>query len=124
MKRKPIATACNATGAGICAALACAIVLIQPLIRPVVARAREHNDRELIEPAPAPRPINYDKLTQEAVALLQQYVRINTTNPPGNETAGARFLQQLFAKDGIEAQLIVRAGELSRYQLQLPGTIL
>jgi acetylornithine deacetylase/succinyl-diaminopimelate desuccinylase-like protein len=34
------------------------------------------------------------------------YLRIDTSNPPGNETAGARFLQQLLAKEGIEAQLI------------------
>src|SRR5882672_8437686 len=27
-----------------------------------------------------------------AIALLQQYVRIDTSNPPGKELAGARFL--------------------------------
>jgi acetylornithine deacetylase/succinyl-diaminopimelate desuccinylase-like protein len=103
MKRKPIATDSIATGAGICAALACAIALIQLLMRPIVAQAREHNDRELIEPAPAPKPINYDKLTQEAVALLQQYVRINTTNPPGNELDAAKMLKEKFLAEGIPA---------------------
>ena len=53
--------------------------------------------------APAPKPINYDKLTQEAVAFLQQYVRINTTNPPGNELAAAKMLKQKFLADGIPA---------------------
>ena len=33
-------------------------------------------------------------------------MKINTTNPPGNETAGARFLQQLLLKEGIDATLV------------------
>jgi acetylornithine deacetylase/succinyl-diaminopimelate desuccinylase-like protein len=45
-------------------------------------------------------------MDREAEDALVSYLRIDTTNPPGNETAGAQFLQQLFAKDGIDAQLI------------------
>src|SRR6266566_8114561 len=43
---------------------------------------------------------------REAEADLIAYLRIDTSNPPGNETAGARFLQQLFAKEGIETRLV------------------
>jgi acetylornithine deacetylase/succinyl-diaminopimelate desuccinylase-like protein len=43
---------------------------------------------------------------REAEAALIAYLRIDTTNPPGNETAGARFLQQLLAKEGIDAKLV------------------
>src|SRR5438105_4020634 len=43
---------------------------------------------------------------REAEAALIAYLRIDTTNPPGNETGGARFLQQLLAREGIEAKLI------------------
>ncbi|HYU25033.1 MAG TPA: hypothetical protein VEO74_07515, partial [Thermoanaerobaculia bacterium] len=32
------------------------------------------------------------------VALLQQYVRIDTSNPPGRETGGARFLAGLLER--------------------------
>src|ERR1700687_5636668 len=103
MKRQPIATACLATGAAICTAFACAIALIQPLVLPAAAQAREHKDRGLIEPAPTPKPINYDKLTQEAVGLLQQYVRFNTTNPPGNELYAAKMLKEKFLGEGIPA---------------------
>jgi len=67
------------------------------------AQAREPKSHELIEKAPPPKPINYDKLTQEAVALLQQYVRINTTNPPGNELDAAKLLKEKFLADGIPA---------------------
>lgn len=37
---------------------------------------------------------DWDALQREAVALLSEYIRINTTNPPGNELAGARFLKR------------------------------
>jgi acetylornithine deacetylase/succinyl-diaminopimelate desuccinylase-like protein len=47
-----------------------------------------------------------DPVEQEAEADLVSYLRIDTSNPPGNETAGARFLQQLLAKDGIDAKLV------------------
>lgn len=49
---------------------------------------------------------NSDPVEHEAEAALISYLRIDTSNPPGNETAGARFLQQLLAKEGIEATLI------------------
>ena len=47
-----------------------------------------------------------DPVEREAEAALVSYLRIDTSNPPGNETAGARFLQQLLSKEGIEARLI------------------
>jgi len=34
------------------------------------------------------------------LVLLQKYVRIDTSNPPGNETAGARFLAGLIERGG------------------------
>jgi acetylornithine deacetylase/succinyl-diaminopimelate desuccinylase-like protein len=44
--------------------------------------------------------------TTPEIELLREYVRINTTNPPGNETAGARFLLAFLAKNGIRGELI------------------
>jgi len=49
---------------------------------------------------------NGDPVEREAEAALVSYLRIDTSNPPGNETAGARFLQQLLMKEGIEARLV------------------
>jgi acetylornithine deacetylase/succinyl-diaminopimelate desuccinylase-like protein len=60
-------------------------------------------------PAIAQRPrhaINWDSLAAETVRNLSAYLAINTTNPPGNEIQAARFLQQLLARDGIEAQIL------------------
>jgi acetylornithine deacetylase/succinyl-diaminopimelate desuccinylase-like protein len=53
--------------------------------------------------APQPKAIDYDKLTQEATDLLSKYIQINTTNPPGNELAAAKFLKDKFLADGIPA---------------------
>jgi acetylornithine deacetylase/succinyl-diaminopimelate desuccinylase-like protein len=47
-----------------------------------------------------------DPLDAEARRILAEYLRIDTSNPPGNETAGANYLRQLLAKEGIESQLI------------------
>lgn len=41
--------------------------------------------------------------------LLREYLRIDTTNPPGNETEGAAFLIGLLRRNGIEAELIESA---------------
>lgn len=52
------------------------------------------------------RPVDWTALQAEAVGLLQQYLRINTSNAPGNELAAARFLKSVLEKEGIEAQIL------------------
>jgi acetylornithine deacetylase/succinyl-diaminopimelate desuccinylase-like protein len=47
-----------------------------------------------------------DPIEHEAETAFVSYLRIDTSNPPGNETAGARFLQQLLIKEGIDAKLV------------------
>jgi acetylornithine deacetylase/succinyl-diaminopimelate desuccinylase-like protein len=56
--------------------------------------------------APPARPIDWTALQTEAVDVLRQYLRIDTSNPPGNELATARFLQALLEKEGIEATIL------------------
>ena len=53
--------------------------------------------------APPPKEIDYDKLTQEASEFLSKYIKINTTNPPGNEMETAKFLKEKFLSEGIPA---------------------
>ena len=50
--------------------------------------------------------VERDPVEREAEENLVNYLRIDTSNPPGNESAGARFLQQLLIKEGIEARLV------------------
>jgi len=41
-------------------------------------------------------------MNNEAVELLSRYIRINTSNPPGDETEAIRFFADIFAEEGIE----------------------
>src|SRR5215510_13133173 len=40
-----------------------------------------------------------------AVDLMQQYLRVNTSNPPGNEIAAASFLKAIFDREGIQSEI-------------------
>lgn len=46
---------------------------------------------------------DWDALTREATDLLSKYIQINTSNPPGNEIAAAKFIKEKFLTDGIPA---------------------
>jgi acetylornithine deacetylase/succinyl-diaminopimelate desuccinylase-like protein len=54
----------------------------------------------------AGRPVDWDALRAEAVQILSEYIRINTTNAPGNEKAGAEYLARILQREGIEAQIL------------------
>ncbi len=41
------------------------------------------------------------KLQDEAVQRAQEYLRINTTNPPGNEAETMKFFAKIFTQEGI-----------------------
>jgi acetylornithine deacetylase/succinyl-diaminopimelate desuccinylase-like protein len=48
--------------------------------------------------------IDWEQATREATDLLCRYIAVDTSNPPGNELAGVRFLSQVLAENGIESQ--------------------
>ena len=51
---------------------------------------------------PAPDSIHWDEVGREATEVLSRYIRIDTSNPPGDEDAAAAFLRDLLADEGIE----------------------
>lgn len=53
---------------------------------------------------PAPT-VDWPAAGDEAVDVLSRYLRVDTVNPPGNETRGALFLADELAKDGIDATI-------------------
>jgi acetylornithine deacetylase/succinyl-diaminopimelate desuccinylase-like protein len=57
----------------------------------------------------------------EAARLLGDYLRINTTNPPGNEIAAARWLADVLARDGIAAQIFEPAPGKANLVARLDG---
>ena len=52
------------------------------------------------------RPVAWDALATEGTSILGDYLRVNTTNPPGNELAAARFLKAILDREGIETQIL------------------
>jgi acetylornithine deacetylase/succinyl-diaminopimelate desuccinylase-like protein len=57
-------------------------------------------------PLRAQRAPDWNALQAEAVRNLQTFVRINNTNPPGNEIEAARFLKSVLEREGIEAMIL------------------
>jgi acetylornithine deacetylase/succinyl-diaminopimelate desuccinylase-like protein len=55
---------------------------------------------------PQSKAINWDSLSAETLRTLASYLQINTTNPPGNELAAARWLKSILDRAGIEAQIL------------------
>lgn len=49
--------------------------------------------------------IDWPSYQNLAVDLMQQYLRINTSNPPGNEIEAARFLKKIFDQHSIENEI-------------------
>ena len=47
-------------------------------------------------------------LGDEAVELLQRLIRLDTVNPPGNETLAAECLRDYLAAQGVETELLAR----------------
>jgi len=60
-------------------------------------------------------------LRDETVELLQQLLRLNTVNPPGNESLAAECLRDYLAKSGVEAQLFERTPGRANLVARLPG---
>jgi acetylornithine deacetylase/succinyl-diaminopimelate desuccinylase-like protein len=64
----------------------------------------------------SPPQIDWSKARAEAVQLLQELIRIDTTNPPGNELAAARHIQKLLDAEGIETRILdVAPGRANLY---------
>jgi acetylornithine deacetylase/succinyl-diaminopimelate desuccinylase-like protein len=66
--------------------------------------------------------IDWAQVERDATALLSAYIQINTTNPPGNETAAARFLAQRFRDAGIAAETFESAPGRGSVLARLKGT--
>jgi acetylornithine deacetylase/succinyl-diaminopimelate desuccinylase-like protein len=57
----------------------------------------------------------------EVTALLQALLRLDTVNPPGNETRAAHLLRDYLAGNGIEAELYARVPERANLVARVKG---
>jgi len=60
-------------------------------------------------------------LREEAAHLLRDYLRIDTTNPPGNEIVAARHFQRILKREGVEAQVLSSSPGRGNLVARLPG---
>jgi acetylornithine deacetylase/succinyl-diaminopimelate desuccinylase-like protein len=60
-------------------------------------------------------------LREEVTGLLQDLIRLDTVNPPGNETLAAQVLQAYLARDGIDCELFARTPDRANLVARLPG---
>jgi len=49
--------------------------------------------------------MNWERAQQEALDLFIKYLKIDTTNPPGNEIRAAQFFADICKREGIEYQI-------------------
>jgi acetylornithine deacetylase/succinyl-diaminopimelate desuccinylase-like protein len=54
--------------------------------------------------------------------LLQELIRVDTTNPPGNETAAAEVLRSYLEASGVECELFARVPERANLVARIRGT--
>ena len=57
----------------------------------------------------------------EVTDLLQRLIRVDTTNPPGNETAAAELLREYLEANGIACELIAKVPERANLVARIPG---
>jgi acetylornithine deacetylase/succinyl-diaminopimelate desuccinylase-like protein len=60
-------------------------------------------------------------LRDEVTDLLQRLIRVDTTNPPGNETAAAELLRDYLEASGVACELIAKVPERANLVARLPG---
>jgi acetylornithine deacetylase/succinyl-diaminopimelate desuccinylase-like protein len=58
----------------------------------------------------------------EVADLLSRLIRIDTTNPPGNETAAAELLREYLEGNGVECELYARVPERANLVGRIRGT--
>lgn len=70
---------------------------------------------------PQAPPVPWDDVLAELTATLADYLRIDTTNPPGEEEAAARFLGRILEREGLQPEYIEAAPGRTSLRATLKG---
>ena len=54
----------------------------------------------------APRPPDFTAAHKELIELLSGFIKVDTSNPPGNETKGAEYLKRFLDREGIASEIL------------------
>ena len=60
-------------------------------------------------------------LRQEATQLLQELIRLDTVNPPGNETRAAELLREYLGDHGVASELYAKVPDRANLVARIPG---
>ncbi|HET9286121.1 MAG TPA: M20/M25/M40 family metallo-hydrolase [Gaiella sp.] len=60
-------------------------------------------------------------LRDEVTTLLQELLRLDTVNPPGNEARAAELLREYLTRNGLESRLVARSPERANLVARLEG---
>ncbi len=60
-------------------------------------------------------------LREEVTELLRDLIRLDTVNPPGNETRAATVLQDYLDRNGVASELLAKTPERANLVARLPG---
>ncbi|MBI2761820.1 MAG: M20/M25/M40 family metallo-hydrolase [Chloroflexi bacterium] len=66
--------------------------------------------------------ISWDAVRDEAAGYLRDLLRIDTTNPPGNERAAAEYIADVLSREGFEPRLFEPAPERVSVLARLAGS--
>src|SRR5438105_7143574 len=61
------------------------------------------------------------ELREEVTSLLQELIRLDTVNPPGNETVAAELLRDYLEPSGVSCELFARTPERANLVARLRG---
>ena len=60
-------------------------------------------------------------LRDEVSELLQELIRLDTVNPPGNETRAAELLREYLEEHGVSCELYAKVPERANLVARIPG---
>ncbi len=66
-------------------------------------------DRSLAGASRAAPALDWDEVQAEVVSTLREYLRIDTSNPPGEEERAARFLGEILEREGLPVEYVEAA---------------
>jgi acetylornithine deacetylase/succinyl-diaminopimelate desuccinylase-like protein len=70
----------------------------------------------------AVRQLDDEAIRSEVTEILRALIRIDTTNPPGNETPAATFLKSYLEGAGVECELVARDPKRANLVARIKGT--
>ena len=65
--------------------------------------------------------INWEAVRAEVTGHLQALIRIDTTNPPGNESEAARYLEGVLRREGFDPLFVESAPRRGNVLARLAG---